>query len=253
VVLARGSGPYPGAYTNAAIRVDRRVSAVSTLALAGGFFAEAGHGYVLWAREGADDDLLDAVRTAGWTERPPADGMPAMVREQRVEERDPPPGIRIVRLGDAEAATAYLMVLARAYGLDGIAPAVASGMFFDPSAVAAPNVAAYAAYAGSTALSAVMTIVAQGVAGICWAATLPAERGRGLAEACGRRAVNAAFDLGANVVTLQSSVRGRDLWHRVGFREAGRYRRFLAVRTGGASRSAPAGRKSRPRSRVGQA
>jgi ribosomal protein S18 acetylase RimI-like enzyme len=228
VVLFRGAHSYPGAYTNGALRLDRAVSADAALASARSFFSGARRSYAFWTREGADDDLADAVRAAGWFERPPADGMPAMVLDEPGEEGAAPRGVRIVPVADLRAGEDYLMVVARAYGLEGIDTPTAAAMFFDPACLLVPDAAAFVAYLGKTAVAGAMTVAGGGAAGIYWAATLPEARGRRLGELCARRAVCAGFELGGGLVALQSSQMGRSLWQRLGFREVGRYRRYLS-------------------------
>jgi ribosomal protein S18 acetylase RimI-like enzyme len=228
LVLFRGAHSYPGAYTNGALRLDRAMPATEALALARDFFAGTRRSYAFWTREGADDDIARAVREAGWFERPPADGMPAMVLDEPPAQRPVPRGVRLERISDRRAGEDYLMVVARAYGLEGIEPRTAAAMFFDPACLLAPGAAAFAAYLGDTAVAGAMTVAGGGRGGVYWAAALPAARGRGLADLCARHAVAAGFELGEGIVSLQSSQMGLPLWRRLGFREVGRYRRYLS-------------------------
>jgi ribosomal protein S18 acetylase RimI-like enzyme len=68
-----------------------------------------------------------------------------------------------------------------------------------------------------------MTVVTHGVAGIYWVGTIPAARGRGLAELCTRAAGNAGFDLGGRIAALQASPMGEPVYKRMGYFEVTRY------------------------------
>jgi ribosomal protein S18 acetylase RimI-like enzyme len=68
-----------------------------------------------------------------------------------------------------------------------------------------------------------MCILTHGVAGIYWVGTMPAARGKGLAELCTRAAGNAGFDMGARVASLQASVMGEPVYRRMGYIEVTRY------------------------------
>jgi ribosomal protein S18 acetylase RimI-like enzyme len=92
-----------------------------------------------------------------------------------------------------------------------------------------PTVAAFLAYErDGQAVAAAMTIVAARMAGLYWSATLPAARGRGIADAALRTATNAGFARGAEFAGMQSSAMGESIWRRLGFWDARRYRRYLA-------------------------
>ncbi|HEY2657802.1 MAG TPA: GNAT family N-acetyltransferase, partial [Solirubrobacteraceae bacterium] len=55
-------------------------------------------------------------------------------------------------------------------------------------------------------------------------ASLPDVRGRGLAAACTVAATNQTLKLGAEVVSLQATEMGEDLYRRLGFEEIFAYR-----------------------------
>jgi GNAT superfamily N-acetyltransferase len=59
---------------------------------------------------------------------------------------------------------------------------------------------------------------------IGWVGALPDARGRGLAAACTVLATNKAFELGADVASLQASPMGEDLYRRLGYEELFSYR-----------------------------
>jgi len=66
------------------------------------------------------------------------------------------------------------------------------------------------------------------VGGVYWVGTVPAARRRGAADAVTRHVTRAAFEQGARMVTLQASAAGEPVYRRMGYREVGRYARFLS-------------------------
>ena len=105
---------------------------------------------------------------------------------------------------------------------------LAAGIFFSPTSVLAENVSAFLATLDGRPAAGAMAVVAAGVAGLFWAATVPWARGRGLGAACARLATRGGFELGAGMAALQASQMGTAMWRALGFGEITRYRRFLA-------------------------
>jgi GNAT superfamily N-acetyltransferase len=99
-------------------------------------------------------------------------------------------------------------------------------MFASPASLLTPGVAAFVADVDGQAASVALVITHGQVAGVEWVGTLPAFRGRGLAEAVSRAASNAGFDLGARIVALQGADDAARLYGRIGYREVSRYRWF---------------------------
>jgi GNAT superfamily N-acetyltransferase len=102
-------------------------------------------------------------------------------------------------------------------------------MFALPASLLTPGVAAYVAEVDGQAASVALVIAHGRVAGVEWVGTLPAFRGRGLAEAVSRAASNAGFELGAVIVALQGADDAARLYGRIGYREVSRYRWFAAA------------------------
>ena len=65
-----------------------------------------------------------------------------------------------------------------------------------------------------------------GVASVQYVVTLPAVRRQGIAAAMTRHALRAAGQLGYRVAVLTASPDGFGVYHRLGFREYCRFRRF---------------------------
>jgi GNAT superfamily N-acetyltransferase len=74
-----------------------------------------------------------------------------------------------------------------------------------------------------------MTIVTDGVAGIYWVGTADGARGKGLGRAITAAAVNAGFDLGADLTSLQASPMGEPIYRTMGFETIYDYRLLMAA------------------------
>jgi hypothetical protein len=233
LLLFAGAHPYPGAYCNGVLRLDRATSAQATLEGAREFFAPRRRGFALWVRGHADRDLAVAAAERDLFERPPPGGMPGMVCTVPVDRPVVPAGASIERVSDLSMAQRYLLVVAEAYGMEGLTPELAAGIFFTPGSALAENAVAVLATLEGRPAAGAMTIVLDGTAGLYWAATAPWARGRGLGAACAGFATHAGFELGAHIAALQASQLGSAMWSGLGFVEVTRYRRFLAAATGG--------------------
>ncbi len=81
----------------------------------------------------------------------------------------------------------------------------------------AANAAAFVADLDGRPAGIAMTIVSHSVAGIYWVGTSDGARGRGLGWTVTAAAVNAGFDMGAEIASLQASPMGEPLYRRMGF------------------------------------
>jgi hypothetical protein len=229
VLLFAGGHPYPGAYCNGVLRLDVASGPQATLDAAREFFAPRRHGYAVWIRDHADQDLAREARRQGFFARPPAEGMPGMVLDRRpLDSPTVPAGAAIEPILDIEAARRYLRVVADAYGMDGVPPELVAKLFCEPSSVLRENVSAVLATLDGRPAAGAMAILVGGVAGLYWVATAPWARGRGLGAACATLVTQGGFELGARSTALQASQMGARMWRSLGFVEVTRYRRFLA-------------------------
>lgn len=232
-VLEVGSGWLFGAGTpthpvisNAAFRTDDTVEPVELLAAARAFFGERGRGYSVWARAGIDEDRdLIAAAEAGGLQS--IYEMPEMIIEGRAQERPLGEGVELRKVASAAEASEYWQVAADAYSSLGF-PAKAFGAYTNHAGFLADNVVAFLAYREGKPVSIAMTIVSHEVAGIYWVGSLKEARGRGLGWAVTAAAVNAGFDLGAKIASLQASPMGASLYAAMGFGAVFTYRLLIA-------------------------
>lgn len=207
--------------SNVAIRGDDDLDPAEFIARAKAFFGDLGRGFAVWARDGAADRaLVDAAQAAGLN---PAYEMPEMVLRRRPEERPPPEGIELHRVASDADAADYWQVAKAAYTSVGFPPEVFA-FYENVAGFTADNVAAFIARLDGRAVGIAMTILSHGVAGIYWVGSTEEVRGRGLGWTVTAAAVNAGFDMGGEVASLQASPMGESLYRRMGFEAIFNYR-----------------------------
>jgi GNAT superfamily N-acetyltransferase len=212
--------------SNLALRLDDDLEAGEFLAAADSFFAALGRGYALWLRGEvpADRGLAEGARAAGLVQ---VYEMPEMVLERRPEMRPAPPGVELRRVHSAEDAADYWRVAAAAYASIGFPPEIFS-FYDDHSGFAADNLSAFLACVDGRPAGIAMTIVTHGVAGIYWVGSTEEARRRGVGRAVTAAAVDAGFELGAEVASLQASPMGEPLYRQMGFETIFSYRLLAA-------------------------
>jgi ribosomal protein S18 acetylase RimI-like enzyme len=206
---------------NAAFPTDDRLGAEEVLARANRFFAARARGYTLLLRAHAPEQALRAAaESAGLTQ---FGDTPAMFLERRLDDARPGPGIELRRVESDADATAFGRVMGEAYATYGMPVECGPAAVGRLAVLRAPHIATFLALADGEPAAGAMVILSHGIGGIYWVGTLPAARGRGLAELCTRAAGNAGFDMGARVITLQASIMGDPIYRRMGYFEVTRY------------------------------
>jgi ribosomal protein S18 acetylase RimI-like enzyme len=223
-LFGAGSSSHP-AISNAAFRLDDELDPARLIEAAQAFFGARGRGFALWARAGTpeDRDLIEAAERAGLQQ---IHETPEMVLGERPPERPLPEGVELRRVDAAAAAEDFWRVAADAYTSNGFPPEVFAH-YDRHDGLAATNAATFLARLEGRPAAIAMTLVSHGVAGIYWVGTLEEARGRGLAWAVTAAAVNAGFDLGGELVSLQASAMGRPVYERMGFESVYDYRLLL--------------------------
>jgi GNAT superfamily N-acetyltransferase len=224
-VFGAGRSAHP-VISNAAFRVDDGLDPGEFLERARAFFGARGRGFAVWARSGEPDDrdLIAAVEAGGLQM---VYEMPEMVLDRRTEERPPPDGIELRRVASPTDAKDYWEVATAAYASLGFPPEIFA-FYEDPDGLWAENVAAFLARVDGRPAGIAMTIVSHDVAGIYWVGSTEEVRGRGLGWAVTAAAVNAGFDLGAEIASLQASSMGESLYRAMGFETIYNYRLYLS-------------------------
>jgi ribosomal protein S18 acetylase RimI-like enzyme len=223
-LIGAGSHPHP-AITNAVMRRDDAIDAQDLVAAARRFFGDLDRSFSVWVRGGVDDDLVAAAENDGLNF---VYEMPEMVCEQPVEQRPLPDRAEVRRVTDTNQVGAYWKLTGEAYVSLSFPPDL-FGYYDRRDGVLADNIAAFLGYLDGEPVSAAMTVVHDGVAGIYWVGTLEEARGKGLAWATTAAATNAGFDLGAKLASLQASHMGQPIYARMGYRTLYPYRLFMAA------------------------
>jgi GNAT superfamily N-acetyltransferase len=222
-VFGAGRSSHP-AISNAAFRVEDTLDPVELLARARDFFGARERGFAVWARTVPEDRALIEGATALGLEEVYA--MPEMVLGGRAEERPPGEGVELRRVTSAAEAAEYWQVAAAAYASIGFPPEIFA--FYERhEGLLADNAATFLAHLDGRPAAIAMTIVTRGVAGIYWVGVTEEARGRGLGWTLTATAVNAGFDLGAEVASLQASAMGKPIYERMGFETIFDYRLLL--------------------------
>jgi hypothetical protein len=212
---------------NGVFRTDRRVPPAEVLGRAREFFRGHRRGFTVMLKAHVDDDLTEAASAAGFLAMGNA---PGMVLHRKLAAADPPPGVTLERVTTAEGARAFAEVMGAAYASLGMPDDVAPAVLGRLDVMQAPHiVTVLARLEDGTPAAGAMVIVTHGVAGIYWVGTIPAARGRHLAELCTGAAGNAGFDLGGRIAALQASVMGEPVYLRMGYVEVTRYPYLVQV------------------------
>lgn len=225
-VFGAGRSPHP-VISNAAFRVDDELEPGELLERAKAFFAPRERGFAVWARDGAaeDRDLIDAAKTAGLKE---VYAMPEMVLDRRAEAHPPPAGAQLRRVASASDAADYWRVATGAYASIGFPPEIFA-FYENHDGLTADNAAAFIVDLDGRPAGIAMAIVSHGVAGIYWVGTSDDARGRGLGWTVTATAVNAGFDMGAEIASLQASPMGESLYLRMGFETIFSYQLLMST------------------------
>lgn len=238
LLLFAGAHSQPNPYRNGTLRLDDGPTAEEVLRRAGEFFGERGRGYALWVREHGDADLEAAARRAKLAE---LERLPELVLYELPPAMPLPEGVELRRALDEQTRNDYLEVVASAWGMAGLPAALAADLFFSPDSLDAPNVAAFVAYFDGQPLSGAMTLVTQGIALGCQAATIrrpkPGQKipppgaskgARSLAQSCLWAALKLSFEeLGAEFSLCQTSARGASAWQQLGYQPFTSYGRYV--------------------------
>lgn len=216
--------------SNAAFRTDDDLDPAEFLERARAFFAPRNRGFALWARGGTpeDSDLIEGVEGAGLEQ---VYAMPEMVLERRAEEHPPPEGVELRRVETPADAETYWRVATESYASLGFPPEIFA-YYEDHSGLGGEDVVAFLAHLDGEPAGISMTIVSHGIAGIYWVGSTERARGRGLGSTMTVTAVNAGFDMGAEMASLQASPMGEGIYRKMGFETIYEYRLFACPRPG---------------------
>ncbi len=229
LLLTRGSCPFPTTCTAMYLNRLTGDSAPGIFERIRSFYAERKTPFSVHLRAHEDEALEKICRQEKMIQISDA---PGMVRDRPIAGKPVPEEIDIRHADDVAGIRDFAFVTAESYQSLHMPVSVSEQIFATPARLLAPQNDWVVAYRAGRPVSAAMTILSHGVAGLYWVGTLEDCRGRGYAEACVREAVNRALERKAALVVLQASKFGASLYERMGFQEVTRYRWYISFQTG---------------------
>lgn len=213
--LMLAAGPHPKAYiVNGAFRIEPLLAPAEVLDRVRAHYGAIGFAFVLNATVHADADLVSAATAAGWRR---ILTLPAMVVRRPLDERPPASGA-VLRHADPECDQASFGAIAAACFADDEEESTAYRLVFaHPALLGGAGISAWIASVDGRDAAIAWSVVIDGAATVGWVGTLPEYRRRGLGDLVTRAATNAAFAMGAELVTLQASPSGEPVYAAMGY------------------------------------
>jgi ribosomal protein S18 acetylase RimI-like enzyme len=226
IVAIRAPNDFPT--SRSANRSDRSLPPEQWVKRVDAFFAEGGKTACVNARVGDDDDITDLLLGCGFREWSTT---PEMVCEHALEPREPADGATLRFASSAADIAAYARIVAEAFAHLMLPEDVAIAAIDHPAEfLGDDSVVALAEIDGTPVAGAQAVLLGGGeTAYVSWVGCADAARGRGLGDTVTRAVTNAAFERGANLVTLEASHFGEHTYARMGYRELFRYRMLLRL------------------------
>lgn len=213
VMVATG---IPAAFFNGAYVTARTADPEAAIAAANRFMGDAGVPWLLWVRDGVDDELLAAGRQAGLRD---AGGPPGMVMAQVPDPPPLPAGLEIETVADAAALADHWDVVARGYGM----PREIATRLVTERTIADPAFAVLLGRVGGEPVSTAILSVTGRTAGVYTVGTPPEHRRRGYGAALTWAVVEEGRRRGCDHAALQASADGRPVYAAMGFADIGNY------------------------------
>jgi hypothetical protein len=222
-VLCAGGSWLP-VVANSAFRTVPAVDGSVLIAHAEAFFGGFARGFSVKVRDtGEDDDLRDALQTAGLEQF--GSPVPQMLILGLVPDHKGVDGVAVERVEDEAGIADCVAVNAEAYATYGMPSDVLVDLFDRPERVVADErTFVVVVYDADRPVATALTFVSDGVAGIQWVGTVSDARKLGLGRTVTEWATNVAFDHGATSCTLQASPMGEPIYAALGYETVYRYR-----------------------------
>jgi ribosomal protein S18 acetylase RimI-like enzyme len=215
LLLIAGSTAFPGGYRNCAVRTDSALDAGSVLQRAQAFFSVRARGFAVIVRSARDADLERLLQEHSLS---CVGASPCMLLDKPVREARPPAGVWLESFAGERQVRDAVNINMEAYPLLRLPAEEVAAYFAKPQCLLEDNVSGFVLYRNGRPCSTAITLHSGRASGLYWVGTAADARRQGLAEICVRRATNAGFEHGAQVVTLQASPFGAALYERLGYR-----------------------------------
>lgn len=180
------------------------------------FMAEQRVPWLLWVREGVDDELLAAGRRAGLTD---AGGPPAMALASIGPSPEPPAELEIEVINTPAGIAIFRELSAQAFEM----PIDFTTRLFSEATFADPGIGAVLGTVAGEPVSVAQMCVTGTTAGIYMVATPAEHRRRGYGAAVTWAAISEGARRGCDHAILQASELGAPVYRAMGFVDIGRY------------------------------
>jgi ribosomal protein S18 acetylase RimI-like enzyme len=224
VLVIVGKSRFPTPYSNAALCISEEATPELLLDVAARELSD--RRYFVWGNGADGGDLGRLALRHGFL---PSGHAPAMVIE-RPPEPSRAPGITVEPVKTAAQFEAFVEVSSRAWVEYGLPDPVLRTLLARADRVIRSCASVAVARIDGRAVAAALSILSPGskLGGVYWVGTVPEARRRGAADAVTRFVTRAAFRSGASIVALEASRAGEPVYLKMGYREVGRYARFLS-------------------------
>ncbi len=210
---------------NGAILMEPVADRAGLLEEIAGFMAHAAVPYLVWVREGLDDEFPEACLRAGLTD---VGGPPVMAMASLAPGPPPPAELSIEQANGPEDITDFVNVFSEGFGV----PRVMAERVFTRVVLTAGVFGAVLGRVDGQAVTAASVTVSGTTAGIYNVATLAKHRGKGYGAAMTWAAMDVGRSRGCDHAILQASEMGLSVYEKMGFEIVGRYRHFAGPPAG---------------------
>lgn len=200
---------------NTAVRMDPTVAPRAVFSGSRSVYASVDHNFALLTSDWCDADLNAAAASDGWHQ---AIELPVMVCSAPLPPQTVPEGATVRRADPTIDLASFRAVVRDGFAEGDEEIDAVESVFARPAVLAAPDTAAFIAAADGVDVAAAAVLVLDGTGILGWVGTLRAFRRRGLGAGVTQAATNAAFELGATLVTLQASPMGLPLYSKLGYK-----------------------------------
>ncbi len=215
----------PLAFFNGAYVTGPIADPVQSLGEATDFFASRGVPWLLWARPGVADDLVDLAEAAGMKRR---SGPPQMILAPIRKAPAPPSELTVEIVTDEAGLEQHAEMLRLGFAM----PREVTDRIIGPGILRVPDVAVFVGTVDAAPVSCSLLSVSGDTAGVYNVATPEAFRGRGYGEALTWAASAEGARRGCTHAALQASPDGYPIYSRMGFADLGPYIQVEGLATG---------------------
>jgi ribosomal protein S18 acetylase RimI-like enzyme len=194
--------------------VEPHLAGAAVLERARAHYEAMGYEFAINTTAHADADVDAAAAAAGWEK---VLTLPAMVVRQAIDERPAPDGAVLRPATPDRDLEAFGSIAATCFSDEDDEALAYRLLFSRPAVLGSHGASAFIASVDGQDAAVAMSVVVDRAATVGWVGTLPEFRRRGLGDLVTRAATNAAFALGAELVTLQASPSGEPVYAAMGY------------------------------------